>query len=145
MSSQNPEIDPILGEIRRSKDFDGLEGLGKLGDLSIDLLFPIPDPAAAADPLDRARRLLPGLSDLVARATVFAADELLELKNRAWLQDGEAPSTAEDFRGRMQLEALTFLNGGEVHLTYRVGDYFWGHGVIVHLDAEDRLTEARIA
>ena len=104
-----------------------------------------------ADDRDEALRLLPLVSDTVARLDVvdsaargFAADELLELKNDAWLEGSEPVVTKADFVARMSIETVAFGKEGGYAIWYDDGYLFFGHGICVTVGSRGKPEEASI-
>jgi hypothetical protein len=75
----------------------------------------------------------------------YCASELLGLKNDLWLMAGEDEVTADEFKHRLQLEAITCRLDGSAEVCFLDGDLFWGHAIIVTTDPELRLKDAEIA
>jgi hypothetical protein len=74
-----------------------------------------------------ARSLWDSCETWTQRVTDCAVAELLDLKNDAWLEEGEPELSAEQFKSRMTLESLTVYAGGRFEFWYHDGDLFWGH------------------
>lgn len=76
----------------------------------------------------------------LVRATARAAADLLKVHNESWREtDGNTASpllTAAEFEARLRLEGLVVREGGDIELSFADGDLFWGHEVVVDLDAE---------
>lgn len=74
----------------------------------------------------------------------FAVKKLLRLKNDNWLDDGEVPLTAQQFKSRMQLESVSFGQDGEFDFWHNDGDLFWGHSIQISGSLTKGLTRADI-
>ena len=59
----------------------------------------------------------------------FAVAELLPLKNRSWLDDGEAELTPKQFKSRMKLMSVSVAEDGRFEFWHNDGDLFWGHSI----------------
>ena len=64
----------------------------------------------------------------------FAAEEMLELKNDNWLEEGEEELTEEEFVKKMEINSVFIDTDNAVSLYYDDGDMFWGHAIVVQLD-----------
>lgn len=73
-----------------------------------------------------------------------AVQYLLPLKNDTWLEEGEAELTADDFKKRISLEAITVYPDGTFEFWYDDGDLFWGHSIMVSGSLVDGLDGAGI-
>lgn len=79
----------------------------------------------------------------------YAADELLEGAND-WLGDSDdedkpAEYTREMFMELMALECIVIGPDGAIQMGYADGDMFWGHTIMVDVDADGVITYADIA
>jgi hypothetical protein len=74
----------------------------------------------------------------------FAVQELLPLKNRTWLEDGEKPLTARQFKERMTLNSITFHADGSIAFWHDDGNLFLEHDILI-LGTLDGLTNAEIS
>ncbi|URZ01579.1 DUF2262 domain-containing protein [Clostridium felsineum] len=61
----------------------------------------------------------------------YAVEQLLSLKNEVWLQEGEEELTADEFKSRMKLEAITVNPNGDFEFWHNDGDLFGGHSILV--------------
>jgi hypothetical protein len=61
----------------------------------------------------------------------YAVKHLLPVKNRGWLDEGEAPLTPAQFIGRMRLVAIDVEPDGHFTFWHDDGDLFWGHAIEV--------------
>jgi hypothetical protein len=74
----------------------------------------------------------------------FAVQQLLPIKNEHWLEEGERPLTADQFKARMSLDSISFRDGGRFEFWHHDGDLFWGHSIQVSGSIGDGLTDADI-
>jgi hypothetical protein len=65
------------------------------------------------------------------RVVDLATTKLLDVKNRAWLQEGESPLTAERFCATMQLESISAKPNGNFEFWFADGGLFYGHAIRV--------------
>jgi len=66
-------------------------------------------------------------------------DELLNLKNESWLEEGEMPLTAAEFISKISLESITVNDSDKFQMNYNDGDIFWGHAITVETDLEKNI------
>ena len=98
--------------------------------------------AESAGGLEGVSSLLTSLADLRTVAKSLATSELLDVKNRDWLE-GEEPLTPEQFRDRMLLVEVQVPAEGGCILHFDDGDLFWGHPVEVGFDGDREPSWAR--
>ncbi|MEW4563682.1 DUF2262 domain-containing protein [Bremerella sp. JC770] len=72
----------------------------------------------------------------------YAVRELLNAKNDVWLDDDEDPITADEFKSRMTLDAITIEPDGEFTFWHNDGDLFWGHSIEISGSLKDGLQHA---
>lgn len=65
------------------------------------------------------------------RVQDYAVQKLLDLKNSAWLDDGESALNAGAFKARMSLNTITVYPNGEFEFWHDDGDLFFGHTILV--------------
>ena len=65
------------------------------------------------------------------RVRDFAVAKLLPLKNDVWLDEDEAELSADDFRSRMTLQAITAHADGSFEFWHHDGDLFDGHAIYI--------------
>jgi hypothetical protein len=137
---------PELGELRYEKEYDWYEGKLKIhqSDISIQLSTDAENSVASA--LKRATALAGELENYAQLAKEHAAQGLLQIKNKAWIEDeDEEPLTPEQFQQRMTLESISIDSDGEVSFYHNDGDLFWGHCILVTMNSENRFICAEIA
>ena len=78
------------------------------------------------------------------RIQEYAVQELLDLKNSAWLEEGENSLSSDDFTSRMSLESITVSPDGKFDFWHDDGDLFWGHSILVSGTLNDGPTDADI-
>ena len=137
--------DPHFGEFVLDKVVNSFEG---------SLIFDersIPVSLNDRDAIETLRWLCTELDAFVAKASAYAADEMLSSGNDwcydAWAseaQEGEeyTPLTTEEFIRRISLSEVSIENEGAFSLWFNDGDIFWGHAICVIGSKEDGFTDA---
>ncbi len=74
----------------------------------------------------------------------YAAQQLLRLKNDNWLDEDEAPLSADEFMARLRLECISIDQEGSFTFWHNDGDLFWGHSVEICGNLRDGPTFADI-
>lgn len=74
----------------------------------------------------------------------YAVQELLPLKNEAWLSEDEAELTADEFKDAMTLESITVYPDGSFDFWHDDGDLFWGHSIQISGSLSEGPTDADI-
>jgi hypothetical protein len=95
--------------------------------------------------LERARDLWKDQSGWHSRLTDHVIQENLSLKNSNWLKKNENELTAEEFRARMIIDCISIDDDGLVEFWYHDGGLFWGHSIVVHVEADDKISWVEIA
>ena len=109
------------------------------------LIVPAIDDKPQVEALDRARNLWEDQPGWHARLTDYVILEKLSLKNSNWLADNENELTAEEFRTRMTIDCISLKDDGSVEFWYEDGGLFLGHSIVVHVEADDKLSWVEIA
>jgi hypothetical protein len=136
-------LDTTLGRLSQLQGLPGCyTGKVRVGPRKVSLdLLPRDAPNEAL--VARATRIVRALDRFVGRAARYAADQLIDVKNEAWLEDGQSPIRAIDL-----VRALTLLgvciHDESVTFEFDDGGMFLGHRVKVSMGARDRLLEASI-
>lgn len=79
-----------------------------------------------------------------SEAAQHAAEALVDLKNGSWLEDEEDEVSPEAFRARLALRTVV-VDGDGADFSFDDGDLFWGHTVMVDMDAAITFSNAQIA
>lgn len=79
------------------------------------------------------------------RVRDHAADELLDLKNDAWLGEDEEPFTRDTFKARMALASVGVYSDGAFEFCFNDGNLFWGHVILVSGSLAEGPKDASIA
>jgi len=134
-----------LGTLRYNADLDWYEGQVEHGGKAV----PVYIAAEGAKEFDagaaRAVHVTSSLDDYAARVKEYAAERLLKIKNDGWLEEGESPVGADEFKEKLSLQEIVFRRYGAVDFHHRDGNLFWGHGVVVTLDGGDNVVRADIS
>jgi len=90
-------------------------------------------------------RIASNIDQLGLAAKECAVIDLLELKNQDWREEDEAEVTGDEFKRPMRLEGIIVYTNGRAEFFYLDGDLFWGHCILVQMDAGGRFDNAHIA
>jgi hypothetical protein len=72
----------------------------------------------------------------------YAARNLLNLKNRRWLDEGDEELTSDDFKSRMSLAAITVYPNEAFEFWHDGSDLFIGQSILVSGNLQDGPTDA---
>jgi hypothetical protein len=123
------ESEVFDGEIKATVQADGAAvGITLIPELVRDL----------AEWVDRcAARIMQAIADIDA-IKAHAADDHLPIKNKDWLQDGEAPLSKPDFIKRLSLNGMNLLDDEGMDLFFDDGGLFAGHSIIVSIEEDGK-------
>lgn len=142
-SGTPPILDEVLGLLvwddNKNWYSGSLPGFGKRS-----LILRANPGAEAKAALVRARQIAMKLDWHIRRAADFAADEMLDLKNSTWREEGESEVSAEQFKKALRLSTLLIRPDGDVEFEFDDGQLFCGHSIPVRMDSDDRLISADI-
>jgi hypothetical protein len=114
----------VFGRLEWDRELGGwLGGIDWPPGLHTEVVLWLGDDVAASFRL--AREGLEWLQDHEGQARGEVADEMLEVYNDAWNEEG--PLTRAEFFRRLELVRVGFEEDGSLLLTYDVGDLFGGH------------------
>jgi hypothetical protein len=123
--------DSVFGKVKLDRRFDSYEASAKWNGKKIKF-------SIGAGKLDKnleiAHAVWKDQAKWKERVDGYAVKKLLSLKNGGWLEDGEKPLTAEQFKKRMKLESISFYDGGSFAFWHDDGELFWGHSIQVSAD-----------
>ncbi|MBY0460780.1 MAG: DUF2262 domain-containing protein, partial [Gemmataceae bacterium] len=142
-SGKPPIDDPVFGKLTWDDDLDQWDGRVELKPgLEVDCHL---DPTDGQDEkiVGAGRKFVAWLRKKEPAARRYAASELLDTHNDGW-NDGD-PISARTFASRMTLETASLQSDGGAALYYRDGDLFWGHCIIVTVNADRAFTDATFA
>ncbi|MBU2167635.1 MAG: DUF2262 domain-containing protein [Alphaproteobacteria bacterium] len=130
--------DPILGLLTSSAPL-GWEGearwLGRKCGISLDHM----------DDLSVAHALWADQKRWTNDAIRVATEQLLSLKNGAWLDEKERPVSPDCFGKQLSLNEIAIEAGGTFAFYFDDGDLFFGHTIIVRGSLPHGFTDAGIA
>lgn len=139
-----PVTDKLLGTLTWNNDLDEFCSEIMHGKAAVKLRLGA-EPDQLAPVMDRARKITTDLKNYDRKAREYMCRMMLQLKNETWLDDGEQPLTAEQFMSALILSSISFSTSNKVEFFYDDGDIFWGHTVIVDMDAKDEFTDTTLA
>ncbi len=93
--------------------------------------------------LDNLAHLLDHVAQWDESIRVFAAQELIELKNDSWLEEDEEEWSEANFAKQLSLVSITFSEE-DFTFWFDDGDLFWGHAIYVSNTIEDGPYDANI-
>ncbi len=158
MDSADPDLDaaaielkkPVViptdgfGDLVLDRRINWFEGKTTWNDNPVRITFDAENDKPPEEALASARLLWAEQKGWNQRIEDYALKELLDLKNDAWLEDGDSPLTPKDFLRRMTLTSISVSSDGEFEFWYDDGDLFWGHSIMVSGDLKDGPSNAGI-
>lgn len=146
MTSRTDTDHPSLGRLAYDEQLDRFSAKVMVDGRPADLRIPCDGTAAGEPPaLAHAVRIAGKLEHLCAAAKDCAVHYLLELKNDTWRDEDDPEVNADEFKRLMELEGIVVRGDGSAEFYHRDGDLFWGHCILVHMDADERFDNADIA
>lgn len=139
-SGTPPLVDDLLGTLVWDDNLNWYQGEVSVANVSFELSLNPDEGTDASRALARARQIVEDFERYRQMAADYAVDGLLDLKNDAWLDDGENEVSAEAFQAKMTLNAITVEADGAVTFWHHDGDLFRGHSIQVCIDANDKCT-----
>jgi uncharacterized protein (TIGR03067 family) len=143
-SGTPPLVDDLLGSLEWDDNLNWYRGEVRVANASFDLSLNPGEGTDASGALSRARQIVEDFERYRKMAADYAVDGLLELKNDTWLEEGEEEISADEFKAKMKLEAITVQADGGVTFWHHDGDLFWGHSIQVCIDTNDKCTSTDI-
>ncbi len=123
---------------------DGYEGEIEFEGQTILLFVFAEEGEEVVDTNTHANKALTWATQNYQAAIDYAVQELLELKNQAWLEEDEEPITADTFKTALTLIELSFHDDQSITFTFDDGDLFWGHFVTISTDHNRTFISAEI-
>lgn len=139
-SGTPPIVDDLLGTLQWDDNLNWYRGEVRVANASFDLSLDPVEETDASGALSRAKQIVEDFERFRKMAADYAVDGLLQLKNDTWLDEAEQQITADEFRARMKLEAISVEADDGVTFWHHDGDLFWGHSIQVCIDASDNCT-----
>ena len=127
------------GEPEESEVFDGeIKATVQADGAPVDIMLTPELVTDLADWVDRcAARVMQTIADLDA-IKAHAANDHLPIKNKDWLQDGEAPLSTPDFIKRLRLNGMNLLDDDGMNLFFNDGGLFAGHSIVVSIEEDGK-------
>lgn len=72
-------------------------------------------------------------------------EEMINLKNGAWLEDEEPEMTTDEFRKRITIKSITFYEDGSSEIFCDDDDIFWGHYILIGTNENGIFDDVSIA
>ncbi len=111
---------------------------------AIDLTLNAEEPCEIKSCLKIAQDLWSQEASWKTRIDDYAVQELLPLKNDAWLGDEETEFSPEEFKSKMTLQSISIYPDGNFDFWHDDGDLFWGHSIQVSGSLADGPTACDI-
>lgn len=121
--------DASFGEFTLDRGLNWFTGQAVWNGNLVSLSLAAKEPDEVEEALKTARSLWQSQDVWNRRIGDYAVQELLPLKNDTWLDENEAELTADQFKARMKLEAITAHPDGSFDFWHNDGDLFWGHSI----------------
>lgn len=134
----------ILGNLQYNEDLDCYVGQFVLDDVSIELALETDEENHIKSAIEKAINIFPQLSQYANDAKHYAIENLLELKNKIWLEKDGIPVTPEEFKQRLTLESVVFSPDKTVSFYFDDDDLLFGHQIEVVIDENHQFKEASI-
>lgn len=136
--------DETLGKLSLNKSVDLFEGKFEWNGSQIELSFSLDESGKPDAAIETAKSLINNMSDWATQVDEFAVKELLDLKNKIWLDDDESEVTKEEFVNLMTIKSITTYPEGEFEFWHDDGELFWGHSILVSGSLSEGMTDADI-
>jgi hypothetical protein len=136
--------DPLFGVFTLNRSVGCYEARPDWSDVSIDLIVHVDTPDQLEKSLVVARKLWGSQAEWQRRISACATKKLLGLKNKSWLQEGEAEVSEAEFERRMDLDMISVEADGSFEFWHNDDDLFWGHAIMVSGNLEEGPKDADI-
>lgn len=123
--------DDFFGQLVLDRSVGWFQGTARWNGTLIKIYLSVDDSVACDTSLKVARALWSDQASCERRAKDMAVEELLQIKNDHWLDEGQAPITAEQFRSLLTIESVTTSPDGTFEFWCEDGDMFAGHAISV--------------
>lgn len=143
-SGTPPLIDELLGTLEWDDNLNWYHGQVNVAGASFDLSLNPNEGTDVSTALSRAKQIIGDFERYRQVVTDYAVEGLLDLKNEVWLHEDEDEVSADEFKSKMTLEAITVESDGGVTFWHRDGDLFWGHSIQVCIDSNDKCSSTDI-
>jgi hypothetical protein len=135
----------VFGELTWNSELGWFEGRTTCGDMVCDVHVSVDDEEA---PHGSTGEAVPALERARGRVSEFkakAAEQLLELYNDEWRNEGESTKSADEFIAHLQLDSLSGYPDGTVEVSFTVGELFAGHIVLMSVESDGSVSQVDIA
>ena len=136
--------DSVLGTFTLDRRVNWFTGTTLWNGNPVSLNLSAREPAEIQAALRTAHSLWEAQSVWDQQVRDYATKALLPLKNKSWLAEDEVTVTADQFKQRMILEAVTVYSDGSFEFWHSDGDLFWGHSIQISGSLSKGLTDADI-
>ena len=136
--------DELFGKLTLNKRVNWYEAEAMWNGLHVKIQLSVNEQDDAGESLKTAHALWQSQDEWDQRIHDFAVQKLLPLKNDTWLDDDELEVTADQFKDRMTLEAVTVYSDGSFAFWHNDGDLFFGHAIMIKGTLSDGPTDADI-
>lgn len=140
-----PIADPEFGQFTYDARLNWYAARCRWGSCDVELTIPAEAGGGIREGLAVARALFAEHERRTREVRSRVIAELLPLKNDVWLEEGEAPLTADQFWDRLTLESVWVDDAGLFTFWFDDGDIFWRHAIEAGGSLEDGITEATLA
>lgn len=114
-------------------DFDGID-ICAGNEYKITLLDFTKDDQESATNL--ANRVSSWVAENLESVKLFAATELVKLKNDEWLEENESEVSNDTFVSIIELNSVLAFSDGSFEVFFDDNDLFWGHAIKVDIDSQ---------
>lgn len=143
-SGTSPLVDELLGSLEWDDNLSWYNAEVHVGDSTFEICLNPQSGTDASRALSRARDIVNDFDRYRTLVAEYAVDNLLDLKNGNWLEEGEQRLSREQFKARMKLESITVYPDGAVTFWHSDGGLFRGHSIQVCIDSDDKCTSTDI-
>ncbi len=136
---------PIIGMFKYDESLGWYEGHISIASENVALYLSAESKVEAESILSSASSRMPSLEFTLASAKSYAAEQLIELKNGEWRDEGGSTVSCTEFIEKLQTESVTFYPHQNMEIVFKDGGLFFGHVVLVSCDEKEKFTDATIA
>jgi hypothetical protein len=92
--------------------------------------------------IDYANEFLAWFEENEEEIKKYAAQKMLKLKNKTWLEPKEKPATEKDFLKKMKIDSVSINSDKSAILFFDAGNLFTDHSIIIDVSKNKKLTDA---
>ena len=143
---QNPVVrhEPPFGELLLDRRVGWFCGEATWLKAPLKVQLAIDDACSCDASLQLARTLWENQALWEQRVKDKVVEELLQIKNDHWLDEGQSPLAAQTFRGNLSFESLTTKPDGTFEFWCNDNDMFWGHAISVEGTLQRGITRVTL-